>query len=399
MLFATACSDVSSQPVNESSSPDIVVDIKQICSLIPENYIYFAPRQAHWDEACDAAITDARALTGTKGTLAIMERLIDDLYDPHISLNKGNQNSPRLVPSGADLWFELRGGDYAVAAIRPQSGAAATDITIGDILVSFNGNTPGELAASRIHNGKRNIPEARQNWAVNAAIAGRRSEDRELVLKRSGTVKSYALGNPVPPTPPEPLTYSRPAPDIGYIRFHNSLGDNDAVAAFHQALKTLRDTNGLILDLRDTPGGGGTSVAEPIMGRFIDKTQPYQRIVPRDKPAWNRKVSRQRPWQYDKPLIVLVGRWTGSMGEGMAIGFDAMGRAEVMGDHMAGLAGGVEGFKLPETGVSIRFPTYDLHHLDGTPRHQWRPETVTTADNGNHTDMLISKAVTRLQRR
>ncbi len=30
-------------------------DIREACALIAERYIYFAPRQAHWDEACALA--------------------------------------------------------------------------------------------------------------------------------------------------------------------------------------------------------------------------------------------------------------------------------------------------------------------------------------------------------
>lgn len=40
-----------------------------------------------------------------------------------------------------------------------------------------------------------------------------------------------------------------------------------------------------------------------------------------------------------------------------------MKRGHVVGNKMAGLAGGTESIKLKETGVSLNLPTYDLHHL------------------------------------
>jgi carboxyl-terminal processing protease len=51
--------------------------------------------------------------------------------------------------------------------------------------------------------------------------------------------------------------------------------------------------------------------------------------------------------------VVLVGRWTASMGEGMAIGLDAMKRATIVGTRMAGLNGAV--FDL-----QTRCATFDL---------------------------------------
>jgi hypothetical protein len=56
------------------------------------------------------------------------------------------------------------------------------------------------------------------------------------------------------------------------------------------------------------------------------------------------------------------------MGEGMAIGFDAMQRAQIVGTPMARLRGGTEGFELPKTGIPVHLPTYRLYHVNGTPR-------------------------------
>jgi carboxyl-terminal processing protease len=161
----------------------------------------------------------------------------------------------------------------------------------------------------------------------------------------------------------------------GYIRL-NALGDSGSVPAFDSALASFREAPGMILDLRNTPGGGNTSVAEPILGRFIAGTRGYQRIVPRNGAAYTRTVSERGPWTYERPLVVLVGRWTGSMGEGMAIGLDGMHRAIVVGAPMAGLAGSVDDFRLPCTGLGIALPTARLLHLDGTPRERWVPPVL-----------------------
>jgi len=76
-----------------------------------------------------------------------------------------------------------------------------------------------------------------------------------------------------------PLEASEIRPGIGYVRFNDSLGDSATVAAFDCALEALRDTNGLIIDLRDTPGGGNSSVARGVLGRFVEREQAYQKHV------------------------------------------------------------------------------------------------------------------------
>jgi len=55
---------------------------------------------------------------------------------------------------------------------------------------------------------------------------------------------------------------------------------------------------------------------------------------------------------YPRPVVVLVDRWTASMGEGLAAGLDGLGRVTVVGARMAGLLGGTCGYTLPHSGHS-----------------------------------------------
>ena len=179
---------------------------------------------------------------------------------------------------------------------------------------------------------------------------------------------------------------------IGFIRFNNSLRNSETVAAFNEALDSFESTEGLIIDLRNTPGGGNTGVAEPIMGRFVDTATAYQKTVLPDGTEIDRETQPTGPWTYTPPVVVLSGRWTGSMGEGMTIGFDGMQRATVLSSQMAGLAGGTDPIALDHTGLSLWLPVYDLRHLDGTPRHNWRPEALSVSDNGNGPDLVLEQA-------
>ena len=200
--------------------------------------------------------------------------------------------------------------------------------------------------------------------------------------------------------PAAPLTASRLDGQIGYVRLHDSLGQDALVPAWDAALARFKDTDGLVVDLRDTPGGGDAVVARPLMGRLVSASLPYQRHERPDpkRPgaarAWTEKVNPRGPFTYDRPVAVLVGRWTGSMGEGVAIGLDGMKRADVFGSPMAGLRGAIETLVLKHTKVPVRVPAERLYHVDGTPREAFRPPFPVEPGQG---DAVLDAAAKRLR--
>ena len=141
-------------------------------------------------------------------------------------------------------------------------------------------------------------------------------------------------------------------------------------------------------------------MARPLMGRLVSSAMPYQRHeLPRPaqpgRPGrtWTEAVRPRGPFTYDKPMAVLVGRWTGSMGEGVAIGLDGMRRATVFGSPMAGLRGAIETLTLEHSKIPVRIPAERLYHIDGTPREAFVPPFPIEAGPG---DAVLDAAVRRL---
>jgi carboxyl-terminal processing protease len=140
------------------------------------------------------------------------------------------------------------------------------------------------------------------------------------------------------------------------------------------------NAKGLIIDLRNTVDGGNTYVARGIMGRFIKGAKAYQKHATTEKYGNNPAIEREwieyvspRLEQYKNPVVILVGRWTGSMGEGLAIGFDGLERAKIVGSKMARLAGEINGFSFKHQNYGYRIPTTKLFHINGTPREKYVP--------------------------
>ena len=360
---------------------------------VRDQYVYLSDRAVDWPLARSVYDGMADTVHSKHELVGVLEQLLATLYDPHATLHANTGESPRLVPSGLDFWAEWRGTDAVITAVRPGYSAEEAGVRPGMRVLAINGVAVDAVADARLGPAVRRPPTAAaRQWALLSAAAGRHDTPRALrVRDLSGQEREVALDQPGhhvvdAPNTDQPVEFHQLSrlevgaslggeTAYGYIRL-NALADSRSVPAFDSALVALRNTRGLILDLRNTPGGGNTDVAEPILGRLIARAAGYQRVVPRNGPGYVRMARSRGPWTYTAPVVVLVGRWTGSMGEAMAIGLDGMHRAIVVGTPMAGLQGAVDDVTLPCSGISLGLPTARLLHLDGTPRERWVPPIV-----------------------
>src|ERR1043166_4311353 len=342
---------------------------------VMKQYAYLTKKSVDWPLA-QRQLQEEVGAAQTKGQfVSALEGLLDDLYDPHATLKVNTHHSPRLVPSGLDLWAEWRGGEAVITAVRSGYSAEQSGLRPGMIVTEINGVGVRDAAEGRVGRAVRKpIPAAALAWGLLSALAGRHDTPRIFRIRDGNETRDVQLDRPgqrmvdeaaaAPPVEAEEIVAdSLRHRTIGYIRL-NALDDTASVPAFDSALARFRGTAGLILDLRNTPTGGSTNVAEPIMGRLIEKSAGYQRVVPRSGKAYTRRVAPRGPWQFRGPIVVLVDRWTGSMGEWMAIGRDGIHRAAVVGTRMAGLAGAIDDFTLPCTGVreALALPQIAVDH-------------------------------------
>lgn len=392
VALASACASASFVEAPANHAVAYAADAQAMCELVPKVYAFYAERAAHWAEACAQAQVEAASVTTPRQGTTMLEHFVEALWDNHASLGVNTGISPWLVPSGSDMWLEQDGARVVVTGVRHDGAADRAGIRPGDVVVSIDGKTPGDAAMARVRTGRDIVSPTRMAWALNAAGAGYRGQERHLVVMRGDTRSEITLGNPAPAKIEAPVS-ARRIGNVGYVRFNDSLGDEGTVVAFDAAIEELRGVTAWIVDVRDTPSGGSTDVAEPVMGRFVAKATDYQITAPLNAAAYARQIEPRGPWTLDGPVAVLSGRWTGSMGEGMSIGFDGMKRGTVVGGPMAGLAGGVEVFNLPATDTNLRLPAYGLTHIDGTPRQSWLPKERVQPDAGGTDDPALAHAL------
>lgn len=281
------------------------------------------------------------------------------------------------------MWVVENDGVYTVDAVLSGSPAQEAGIRHGDRIVSVGGVPIQDAVSAFWADLGLPVTSERAAFAARVLAAGRRDRPRQIGVQGEGAARFLQLPS-LYSTPREerPLVTVTEQQGKLTLRINDSLGETATIAAFDAAMAGARVGQPVIIDLRDTPGGGNTTVARAILGWFVDRPRAYQ---VHNLPTEQRNTGIPRQWieqvlpragkHHTGPVRVLVGRWTGSMGEGLAIGFDAIG-AEVTGQKMAGLLGAIYDHRLEHSGLVIKLPTERLMHVDGTPREQFVPDAA-----------------------
>ena len=380
-------------------------DFKSFINHFVDDYAYRDRAEKPWESWQERYGKAVDSASSPEAYAAVFQSALDEIHDFHAEVRSRNPHRWLPVPTFADVWAEFHGPEAVVVAVRRGSDAARAGIVPGDRILGIGTDSLQKAITERLTPAVDNQDPKARSWALLSLLAGIADEARHFIVQdiagQSRTVTLDLKRNFERES--GPLSATLLDGNVGLVRFNNSLGDQETVTAFDAALEKLRFTRGLILDLRDVPSGGNSSVALGILGRFIDKALPYQRHrIPHYGQAdvernWIELVAPRGPFTYKAPIVVVVDHWTGSMGEGMAIGFDAMQRALVLGTTMAGLAGAVSDLRLPETGITVAFATEQLYHIHGTPRHEWVPPLVVAEAEKSGSDPILLRALSKVR--
>lgn len=355
---------------------------RKLDALIAENYAYLDDLPHGELPKSDVLTAERDAVHDDRTLLAYAEKRLASLADHHAITGSSFRDSWAVVPTYTDMWVVAQGDRFVVDAVRDGSPAKDAGVMAGDIITAVQGVPMGRAVSTFWADLGLGETSVRNDYAARVLVAGRRDRSRQITIKtRSGTVRDldlpslYAIEQAQVP----PLNVCSSA-GFTVIRFNNSLGDIATINAFDLAMRTVPDGNALVLDLRDTPSGGNTMVARALMGWFVSEPHGYQI---HNRPAEEREAGIPRQWveqvlprkdMYHAHLpTVVVGRWTGSMGEGIAIGFAALG-AEVVGSRMAGLKGAVEDLRAGDADLFVKLPTERLLTPSGLPREEFVPQ-------------------------
>jgi len=186
-----------------------------------------------------------------------------------------------------------------------------------------------EQACRRILDGERGtyVKVAFMNASGSRATASlqRAGSQRENIIKPAFNVTKGPF-----------IWYGLHPSGCGYIRICSFDGRMEIADAFDEALEQMKDTPGLIIDVRDNPGGFGTSQAR-IIGRFITSKTHVSKDYVRNGPGhgdFQESDDYCVPagnWQYTKPVALLINATTGSACDLFTCRFKSTARPIIIG--------------------------------------------------------------------
>lgn len=322
----------------------------------------------------------ARALATKKKEefVDVAQMIARNFADPHFIVGPLGPEDPNIVPTSSDLFVERVGEKWIVRAVRFDSPAAKAGVLVGTEITSIDGEAIDARIVRLLGQPLEQLSSVQRNFAANVALTGIRNGKPRVLVTSQGTLTLGDSREQAGALEKGPHLTIRREGTIGVIVFNNSLGQREVVSEFKDALEQLKDVSALVLDFRETPSGGNTVVARGILGHFVDRERPYQmHTIPADEREYGvpRKfVEYVMPIspRWTKPVYVVGGHWTGSMGEGLMIGFDAIGVITV-GSELGHLLGGISNETLEKSGAKLDLGIEALFHVDGTPREAFKP--------------------------
>ena len=353
-------------------------------SNLEKNYVYY--NQKDVDLACIKSHYSSKIseIKNSTQSLLFFEYLLYEFYDSHLHLKSNNNFSYRLY---SPVFASIRDNEFIISSYWKDQIENGININlINAKILTFNGVEFNQLIQKfPTHCQNKNNNEVKV-WIANKILAGRRNEPRIITLETAtGEIETLDIDKIEIREDSNLLSY-QVIDNIGIIRFNNSLGETKTKKEFKEVLKKLENTKGIILDLRNTVDGGSSNIANPIVGHFTEQKKVFQKY----KNAKTEFVDHIKPKKpnYDKPLIVLVGRWTGSMGEGMASGIDGSGIGTIIGTEMQRLAGATKDYNFTNFTYGYQAPYIEVLHISLLPREKFVPKIKIVCNDSNEDEFL-----------
>lgn len=314
---------------------------------------------------------------------ALGQEMLNELGVSHVAVHLPGKNRPTM---GLGARWEIIDDHPVILEIDPASGARAAGLRPGDRILNASD------------------------------IRGAREEPARLKVERCNGAREILL---VPREsafwPPRQLTISwsilrrGDGRSIGYIRADRF--SDDAAELIDSAMATVKDTDGLLIDLRNNSGGNASALrllayfAEagpgvallsrpfletldgPVQAADLTSIHRVERAYTTDaifravadgEGAVMLMIEDIGELRYQKPVVILIGPETGSAAEGFAWGAREQTDAILVGRNSAGALLSSDRFDLPE-GWGVTLPVHGNWAPDGRDyRDQAVPPHILT---------------------
>ncbi|MFD0586475.1 S41 family peptidase [Paenibacillus sp. GCM10027627] len=353
-----------------------------------------------------------------------LKSYLSELRDGHIKIINDN------LYNGNRFFYDEVGGGFGISTIGLDNGKVLVNLVLENSAAAQSGIKPGaelltwdgkpaqqaydDVAWSEnsaatneltyINKGRflarapvgREVQAEFRNWGEEGTIKvqWRAADDQFETLKRTKPAMTREQLETEPPIESKVLDNG-----FGYMKVKHFLPDTRGGSQeqeMRQALLTFQErrVKGIIVDLRNNPGGSDQLGAE-MVGYFVNKPLHYEYVSYYNRYTGKFEINRneivtvkpQKP-HWNGEVVLLVNSYTASTGEGMPLLMKGMPNVQIVGftptaGSFAVMSSPIE-IKLPE-GYVVRFP--DGRSLDG--QKQIQGDADGTGAGGAAPDMVI----------
>ena len=218
-------------------------DFDEAWTFVRNTYAYFED-DVDWTKARDVLRPRAARIQDRETFIRLLEELIEHLCDHHAHLGVITLSSPRLIPSGSDLWAEHRDGDAYISDVRSGSNAERADLRPKMQIISINGRPAHEAVADRVPVSLSSDNSSARDWALRTLLAGHHNTSVSVEVSEGERDQIIEFEPGGRDRPSEPLTSRILELNMGYVRIHDSLGSEETKSAWDAALDDFNGTRG-----------------------------------------------------------------------------------------------------------------------------------------------------------
>jgi C-terminal processing protease CtpA/Prc len=277
------------------------------------------------------------------------------------------------APAPVELrWIE---GAPVVVGFRDEKAAKAAGVRIGDAIVRVD----GESVAARIKHFGKYVSVSRPNteaFAVSHVLLNgadgsvckvtlREADGKEREVKMSRRYEFYKTS---PPLPARREVFEILPGNLGYVDLIRlETGQIDAM------LEKLKDTKGIIFDMRGYPRAGFWVLAPRLNVKNARYAAQFKRPLVGGGTASGRTVGSYsflqsieptNQWKYQGKTVMLIDERAQSAAEHLGLFLEAACGVTFIGSPTAGANGDVTNMVLPG-GLTVYFGGHDVRHADG----------------------------------
>ena len=287
--------------------------------------------------------------------LGAIRGMMESLEDPYTfyytadEMRKANEESEGIYHGVGMVVQITRDGYIEIARVYEGAPAAVAGLRAGDYIVEVDGQqVSGE--SGKTLNEAVSLVRGEDGTQVHIAVL-RDGERREFDVTRDQVNVSY-------------VEYSLIGRDIGYVNILQFTGDD--VTGFSEALEAFQaaDVAGVVVDLRDNPGGLLSDVVQ-----IADMVLPEGLVTYVQDRAGNRQEERSDAEYWDIPMVVLVNDMSASASELFTAAFQDHERGTVVGTSTFGKGIVQTLITFAEDGAGMQLTTASYYSPNGRSIH------------------------------